>query len=120
MTKEDWMSRKWRPAMGWVYMVTCITDFILFPILWAMFQAYLGETVTPWEPLTLQGAGLFHVAMGAVLGVTAWTRSKEKMAGVPPHNNYYEEGYVEEYATSHPRFTRSLLRRPRQPRQPEL
>jgi hypothetical protein len=29
--------------------------------------------------LTLQGAGLFHMAMGAVLGITAYGRSKEKI-----------------------------------------
>jgi hypothetical protein len=34
-----------------------------------------------WQPLTLQGAGLFHLAMGAVLGIAAYGRTKEKMAG---------------------------------------
>jgi hypothetical protein len=34
-----------------------------------------------WQPLTLQGAGLFHIAMGAVLGIAAYGRTKEKMAG---------------------------------------
>jgi len=31
--------------------------------------------------LTLQGAGLYHVAMGAVLGLTAFGRTQEKIAG---------------------------------------
>ena len=31
--QEDWMQSKWRPAMGWMYMVVCIFDFIIFPIL---------------------------------------------------------------------------------------
>ena len=34
-----------------------------------------------WQPLTLQGAGLFHVAMGAVLGIAAFGRTQEKLAG---------------------------------------
>jgi murein DD-endopeptidase MepM/ murein hydrolase activator NlpD len=31
--------------------------------------------------LTLQGAGLFHIAMGAVLGLAAYGRTQEKLAG---------------------------------------
>jgi hypothetical protein len=79
--KEDWMNNKWRPMMGWMYMVTCITDFVLFPIFWSSLQAFLGNPITQWNPLTLQGAGLFHVAMGAVLGLTAWGRTQEKLNG---------------------------------------
>jgi hypothetical protein len=77
---EDWMNRKWRPAMGWMYMTVCITDFIIYPVLWAIFQSTNGVVlIKPWEPLTLQGAGLFHMAMGAVLGIAAWSRGQEKI-----------------------------------------
>jgi hypothetical protein len=82
ITKEDWMSKKWRPMMGWVYMSTCSFDFVIAPILWSILQAYSGGAVTSqWMPLTLQGAGLYHVAMGAVLGLTAFGRTQEKIAG---------------------------------------
>lgn len=82
ITKEDWMSKKWRPMMGWVYMSTCTFDFVIAPILWSILQAYSGGAVTSqWMPLTLQGAGLYHVAMGAVLGLTAFGRTQEKIAG---------------------------------------
>lgn len=40
---------------------------------------YKGNVTEAWSPLTLQGAGLFHLAMGAILGVTAWSRGQEKM-----------------------------------------
>lgn len=76
--------------MGWMYFVVCITDFILFPMMWAVFKASIGETVEAWEPLTLQGAGLFHVAMGAILGVAAWSRGREKIAGVTGGPGYFE------------------------------
>lgn len=80
--KEDWMQSKWRPAMGWMYMMVCITDFVLFPILWSLIQVIGGgEVRTQWQPLTLQGAGLFHIAMGAVLGLAAYGRTQEKVAG---------------------------------------
>jgi hypothetical protein len=80
MKNETWFNNKWRPAMGWTYMITCIMDFIVFPVAWNLLQAALGQTITQWSPLTLQGAGLYHMAMGAVVGVTAWQRSQEKMA----------------------------------------
>ena len=80
--KEDWMNSKWRPMMGWMYMIVCICDFVLFPILWSMTQAIMHHAqMTQWNPLTLQGAGLFHIAMGAVLGLAAWGRTQEKLGG---------------------------------------
>lgn len=79
--KEDWMNSKWRPMMGWMYMVTCITDFVIFPILWSLAQTLLKQPLTQWQPLTLQGAGLFHIAMGAVLGIAAYGRTQEKLGG---------------------------------------
>jgi len=78
---EDWMQKKWRPAMGWMYMVICMLDMAIFPILWSMLQVFTKQPVTQWAPLTLQGAGLFHLAMGAVLGIAAWGRTQEKVAG---------------------------------------
>jgi hypothetical protein len=82
---EDWMQKRWRPAMGWMYMMVCIFDFIIFPILWAVIQFWensvANDAFRQWSPLTLQGAGLFHMAMGAVLGVAAWSRGQEKIAG---------------------------------------
>jgi hypothetical protein len=81
--KEDWMVNKWRPAMGWMYMIVCMFDFVVFPILWSLLQAYdHGQVTSQWQPLTLQGAGLFHMAMGAVIGVAAYGRTQEKIAGV--------------------------------------
>jgi hypothetical protein len=79
--KEDWMNSKWRPMMGWMYMVVCMFDMILFPVLWSLLQTMTHTPITQWNPLTLQGAGLFHIAMGAVLGIAAFGRTQEKMAG---------------------------------------
>ena len=78
---EHWINKHWRPAMGWLYMTTCAFDFILFPILWGIVQAMTHAKLEQWQPLTLQGAGLYHLAMGAILGVAAYGRTKEKMSG---------------------------------------
>ena len=80
--KEDWMNSKWRPMMGWMYMAVCAADFMVFPVLWSILQSIShGQINSQWQPLTLQGAGLFHVAMGAVLGIAAYGRTKEKLNG---------------------------------------
>ena len=80
--KEDWMNSKWRPMMGWMYMVVCFFDFVIAPVLWSIVQAlYKGGINVQWQPLTLQGAGLFHIAMGAVLGLAAYGRTQEKLGG---------------------------------------
>jgi hypothetical protein len=79
---EDWMVKKWRPAMGWCYMVICVLDMAIFPVLWSIAQVMVKMPLTQWNPLTLQGAGLFHLAMGAVLGIAAWSRGQEKIQGV--------------------------------------
>lgn len=80
--KEDWMNSKWRPMMGWLYMVVCFFDFVMFPILWSAVQAVgHGQVNVQWQPITLQGAGLFHIAMGAVLGIAAYGRTQEKLGG---------------------------------------
>jgi len=79
--KEDWMNSKWRPMMGWMYMVVCMFDMVLFPVLWSLLQTFTHTPITQWNPLTLQGAGLFHIAMGAVLGIAAFGRTQEKLGG---------------------------------------
>jgi hypothetical protein len=63
-------------------MIICLLDFAIFPILWSLLQVVTKQSVTQWQPLTLQGAGLFHLAMGAVLGIAAFGRSQEKVAGM--------------------------------------
>ena len=82
LKKEDWMNSKWRPMMGWMYMLVCVMDMVIFPILWSLLQSLNhGQVSSQWQPLTLQGAGLFHIAMGAVLGLAAWGRTQEKLGG---------------------------------------
>lgn len=84
--QEDWITKKWRPMMAMMYMCVCACDFIVFPIMWTIVQFWETQAVNDafrqWQPITLQGGGLFHMAMGAVLGITAWSRGQEKMAGV--------------------------------------
>lgn len=84
-SKEDWMTKKWRPMMAIMYMICCLADFAIFPIMFTIVQFWetqaANDAFRQWVPITLQGGGLFHVAMGAVLGVSAFGRTQEKIAG---------------------------------------
>jgi len=83
--EEHWVKAYWRPAMGWLYMAICMFDFIIFPML-AMFLPVIEKGFgvqigyTPWVSLSLSNGGLIHLAFGAILGVSAWTRGQEKLA----------------------------------------
>jgi hypothetical protein len=80
--KEDFMTKYWRPMMAMTYMITCLFDFVVGPILYNILQYYNpGQNLDMWQPLTLQGGGLYHIAMGVVLGISAHGRTQEKIAG---------------------------------------
>ena len=89
---EDWIQKKWRPMMAVMYMSVCAFDFIVFPIMFTIVQFWetqaANDAFRQWQPITLLGGGLFHLAMGAVLGVSAWSRGQEKIAGAATNNNF--------------------------------
>ena len=92
--KETWIDNKWRPTMGWIYIAICLFDFIIGPTFWTIWQGYFssGVVAQQWSPLTLGSGGLFHMAMGAILGVTSWSRGKEKIHGVSG-SGYLEDSF---------------------------
>jgi hypothetical protein len=78
----NWINKRWRPLFSIMYLAACTCDFVLFPILWSVLQTLSkGQVTSQWMPLTIQGGGLFHIACGAVLGVAAYGRTQEKLAG---------------------------------------
>jgi len=83
--KDDFIQNKWRPMMAVMYMSVCAFDFIVAPILFTIVQFWetqaANDAFRQWMPLTLQGGGLFHMAMGAVLGISAYGRTQEKLGG---------------------------------------
>lgn len=79
MKHENWIRSHWRPMMAFVYMAVVIFDFIVGPIFWSIVQIYGGSVALQWTPLTLISGGVFHAAMGAVLGISAFSRGREKV-----------------------------------------
>ncbi len=103
---EHGFKRFWRPLAAYIYLTICIFDFLGAP-LWiehanqtvnvaAFDQIHLFEDKEvqmtlienmelgnrSWSPLTLMGGAFFHIAFGAILGVAAFTRGKEKVAAI--------------------------------------
>ncbi len=103
---EHGFKKFWRPIAAYIYLSICIFDFVAMPA----WIAYQNEQVNAeafaevrmfedtqvklkalerldldgkeWTPLTLGGGGLFHLAFGAILGVSAFTRGQEKKAAI--------------------------------------
>lgn len=85
MSRGEWMQKYWRPCAAFMYIACCLTDFAIFPIMFTVVQFWemseANDAFRQWIPITLQGGGLFHVSMCAVLGVSAYGRTQEKLNG---------------------------------------
>lgn len=92
---RNWMADRWRPGLAFVYSVICIFDFIVVPVWIGTTRLPLVELLPmvdsmPAEakkqvleyafrthvPYTLQNAGLFHLAFGALLTGAAITKDR--------------------------------------------
>jgi hypothetical protein len=79
---NEWVKTRWRPAIAWQYFAVCLFDFIIAPVLTMFFYFYTSGVYVPWAPITFAGGGLYHLSMGAIVGVSAWSRGQEKIKGV--------------------------------------
>lgn len=80
MDRGEWIRGHWRPLLAITYILVIVFDFIIAPAGWSIIQMIASGNVTQqWEPITLLSGGLFHLSMGAILGVTSYTRGQEKI-----------------------------------------
>jgi hypothetical protein len=107
--KEKWFVKYWRPAAAWIYLSICVFDFVIMPVwhlrsqgsldhIWELsmklrpedqLQAVVQLTKrTTWEPITLGDGAFFHLSMGAILGVAAWTRGRVQEARVRTNSSW--------------------------------
>lgn len=106
MTFNEWIQTRWRPITAIVYLVICVFDFMVFPVFWSFFLYFTSaiDTTIGWDPLTLKGAGMFHLSFGAILGVSAYTRGQEKIRRVEHRYEYEDYHEPEEEPQRHRRF----------------
>lgn len=83
---DNWLQKYWRPAMAVQYFIICMFDFMIAPISLSIYSAIRDVPYIVWHPLTLEGGGLYHIALGAILGVSAWTRGQEKIVSIKNNN----------------------------------
>ena len=93
----NWIMDHWRQGTALVYTSITICDFIIFPALTSTTNADLimiahqardldvavqrdliMASIKTYEPLTLMGGGMFHVAFGAILTGVAITKETLK------------------------------------------
>ena len=76
---QSWFLSKWRPAIAWSYLFVCLFDFVGLPIIYSSVSENIDKLID-WTPYTLKGGGLYHMAMLAIVSITAYGRTQEKIS----------------------------------------
>jgi hypothetical protein len=76
LQETSWL-RRWRELLAYTFMAILIYDFILAPTFHPLVSYYFHFPYLPWVPLTLGAGGTFFIAMGAILGASAYGKSQE-------------------------------------------
>lgn len=93
------MMTHWKPASAFVYTLICLCDFVVFPAYVGINRVDLVQLIglmegmeptiqtqllrsatNGYEPFTLRGSGLFHLAFGALLTGAAITKHADGLA----------------------------------------
>lgn len=109
---NKWYQQVWLPFAAATYIAICIFDFIIMPITVSVHNSRIENAVfvalekkdivsfadglskanqaqRQWNPLTLLGGGMFHLAFGALLTGGAVTRGFAKKSEI---EGYYRSG----------------------------
>ena len=74
----NFMDKIWKPLFAICYMLICLFDFIIGPVVYNVLQFLNpGQHLDMWQAVTLQGGGLFHMSAGAILGIAAFNKDKK-------------------------------------------
>jgi hypothetical protein len=116
---NKWYQSVWLPFAAATYIIICIFDFMIMPVYVAahnskieakVFAGLEGKDVATfattisqtsqatrqWNPLTLLGAGMFHMAFGALLTGGAVTRGMAKKSELEGYYKYGAAGYEDD------------------------
>jgi hypothetical protein len=77
--KDKWFTSSLRPFLGWLYGAICAFDFIIAPIIQMILPRFIKMDYVQWHPISLEGGGLVHLALGSFIGIYSWGRTKEKI-----------------------------------------
>lgn len=108
---ESWYQRSWRPMMAYLYLILCFLDYGVRPAinfellnkfnlvevvnnireLDPMVQVQIIETLRNDEAIPPILSEFVHISFGAILGVAAFTRGREKQDRVRESGPYATE-----------------------------
>jgi hypothetical protein len=125
---NKWYQTIWLPVAAFTYIIICIFDFMIMPIYVTAHNSRIENSVIKdlegkdaisfadiliksnqaqrqWNPLTLLGAGMFHLSFGALLTGGAITRGFAKKSEIEGYyrqqpNNMYDPSY--QYGNNYP------------------
>lgn len=118
---NKWYQKMWLPFAAITYIVICIFDFMIMPIYVTAHNSRIENVIVKqlqgkdavtfadmliksnqaqrqWNPLTLLGAGMFHLSFGALLTGGAVTRGFAKKSEI---EGYYRYGIGRESETQY-------------------
>jgi hypothetical protein len=121
VSKENnkWYQSVWLPFAAGTYIIICIFDFMVMPVYVAAHNSKIearvfaqlegkdiatfataisqtAQATKQWNPLTLLGAGMFHMAFGALLTGGAVTRGLAKKSEMEGYYRYGAAGYEDD------------------------
>jgi hypothetical protein len=81
MNKDDFFQSALRPLLGYCYIVICLFDFVLGPILFNVLEFLnTNNAISAYTSVTLQNGGILHLSFGSIIGISSHGRTKEKIA----------------------------------------
>ena len=105
---SEWMKNNWRSLAFMTYFAICAMDFLIMPAVYAAMgsvdittfvqlslqykdpnvQIEFLKIYAPkmWTPITMLGAGSFHIAYGAILTAAGYTRGQAEVARINQSN----------------------------------
>ena len=98
-TKDSWYQKTWRPATAGVYLLLCVIDYVIRPLINSAIQKNFSlvdvvSEIINLDPSvqvqileTMSSMGTIppilheyvHLSFAAILGGAAWTRGQEKI-----------------------------------------
>lgn len=136
---SKWYQTVWLPFAAGTYIVICLFDFIIMPVYvaahnskiesrvfaeldgkdvatFATTMAQTAQATRQWNPLTLMGAGMFHLAFGALLTGGAVTRGLSRKSEIEGYYKYGSAGYEQdEYGRDESQYGGNSPYRPNRP-----
>lgn len=88
---QKFFIKYFRETAGAVYLIIVLFDFLVAPVLTAIYYAYTKQLYAEWTPLTLQGGGMFHISFATILGISSYMKgvsSVETIRNMPDYSNY--------------------------------